>query len=189
MCRWSFIASMVAIAVICSQAVEPMGAAGACIKSEKATIAEGRAPGGTPWSIGASIEARGSCNRWHLGFGFESKEFGYSEADATVSAGIPSGQLQVEASDIRNRAGTATAFFGYVPTNAKEVLAVAKTGQRFVVRPRSVSARKVKGRNWLRRFRYFVFFHSGGSRIEHLSVIGPGGEVLESAENQGLFFS
>lgn len=178
-----------ALIAICSAALLSGSAIGACRKAETANLADGRAPGGIPWSLSASVESRGSCKHWHFGLEFGSKEFGYSTSDATVPAGGPSTGLQVEASDIRNRAGTEAVFFGYVAADAMEIRATAKAGRRFVIYPRLVPTRVVKDRGWLRRFRYFVFFHSGSTGIERLSVIGAGGDVLETAENQGLFFS
>lgn len=188
MTRRSVITSVAVMAALCSLVLQSGAAFGACSKTERATIAVGKAPGGTPWSMSASVESRGSCKRWHFGVKFGSKEFGYSESDATVAPGSSGGQLQVDASDIRNRAGTAAAFVGYVTANAKEVLAITENGKHFAVRLRQVTARKAKNRSWLRSFRYFVFFHSGDSQIERLAVIGAGGKVLETAENQGLFF-
>jgi hypothetical protein len=52
-----------------------------------------------------------------------------------------------------------------------------------------VAPAKIRGRAWLRGFRYFVLFHSGATLIERLSVIGLHGQVLETAENRGLFFN
>ena len=131
-----------------------------------------------------------ACQDWLFGLDFGSKEFGYSGGSTGIPAGgkVPSDYLSIDASDIVNRHGTRAAFFGYTGRDEVKIVGRAKDGRRFVVWPRLAPARLRRRYDWLRGFRYFVFFHSGSSLIESLSVFARNGKLLETAENAGLFF-
>jgi len=166
-------------------------ALGACTQPQKVLLDNGGTPGGGGWSLSATLQNNGSCEQWLFGLEFGSHEFGYSSSGTAIPAGgqVRPGSLRIEASDILNRKGTSAAFFGYADRDVAKIIGVSRTGKHFVVRPRLVAPAKIRGRAWLRSFRYFVFFHSGTTLIERLSVIGPDGEVIETAENRGLFFN
>jgi len=132
-----------------------------------------------------------SCEEWLFGLKFGSVEFGYGEPGTGIPAGghVPPGFLGVAASDIVNRRGTRAAFSGYTSRDGVKIVGTAEDGRRFVVWPRLAPARLRRRYDWLRGFRYFVFFHSGSSVIESLSVFARSGKLLETAENEGLFFN
>jgi hypothetical protein len=119
------------------------------------------------------------------------REFGSAGTATGIPAGghVPREYFKLNASDYRNPEGSEAAFYGYTDKEGTKVLARMKDGKSFVVEPQLAPAPLRKRVDWLRSFRFFVYFHPTESSIEQVSVFTRGGRLIYRTKSvEGGFF-
>jgi hypothetical protein len=166
-------------------------ASAACTKPHHYSIGSGPMPSGETWTVTASIKNNGSCDDWLFGLDYSLGEFGNYGSGTGIPAGghVPREYFKLDAQDLDTGNGSEAALVGYTGNEGTKVVGRMKDGSRFVVKPQLAPAKLRKRVDWLRSFRFFVYFHPTESRIETLSVFSRGGRLIFRTKSlEGSFF-
>lgn len=166
-------------------------ASAACTKPHKHPIGNGPIPSGGAWSVTATIKNNGSCKSWLFGIDFDLGEFGNAGTGTGIPPGghVPREYFTLSASVVPNMAGTEDVLYGYTGIEGARLVATTKDGGRFTVIPQLVPEPLRAKVDWLRPFRFFVYFFPAESPIEQISVFTSGGRLVYRTKSyHGEFF-
>ncbi len=181
----------VVIAVLCALQIGAGSASAACTKPHHYPIGQGPMPNGETWMVAASIKNNGSCKDWLFGLDYSLGEFGGAGSGTGIPAGghVPREYFTLSADVLENRDGSEQVFYGYTGREGAKVVATLKDGQSFEVKPQFAPERLRKRVDWLRSFRFFVYFRPNEGKIERVSVYTRGGRLIYRAKSiEGSFF-
>jgi hypothetical protein len=165
-------------------------ASAGCTKPHHYPVGSGMIPSGGTWTVSAGIKNNGSCDEWLFSLDYSLGEFGTYVTATGIPAGghVPREYFKLDANDLPVSNSEAT-FVGYTGTEGAKVVAKMKDGSTFTVRPQLAPAALRKRVDWLRGFRFFVYFHTTESPIEQVSVFTRGGRLIYRTKSlEGSFF-
>jgi hypothetical protein len=166
-------------------------AAAACTKPHRHAIGSGPIPTGGSWAVSASVKNNGSCNDWLFDLEFSLGEFGSAGTATGIPAGghVPREYFTLSADELLNADGSEGVFYGFTGNEGTKLVARMKNGKSFTLKPRLAPTTLRKRVDWLRSFRFFVYFHPTESPIEQVSVFTRGGRLIYRTKSfEGSFF-
>jgi len=143
------------------------------------------------WSVTARLKNNGSCRTWLFQLVFSLGEFGMSGPATGIPAGghIPPEYFRLNARELVNSTGENAVFYGFVDSEGASVTATTTEGETAAIKARLAPSSLRHRLDWLRSFRYFVYFFPASSPIESVSVFNRGGRLLYRARSShGLFY-
>ncbi len=158
-----------------------------CTKPQHHPIGTGPIPSGETWSVSAHVKNNGSCKGWLLGLRFSLGEFGGAEDATGIPAGghVPREYFKLDANDLLNPDRSEAVFYGYTAREGAKVVASMKNAKTFTVRPQLAPESLRKKVDWLRSFRFFVYFYPNESQLEQVSVFTRGGRLIYRTKSFG----
>lgn len=166
-------------------------ASAACTKSHHYTIGKGSMPSGETWKVTARVKNNGSCKEWLFGLDYSLGEFGGAGSATGIPAGghVPPEYFLLSANELKNRDDSERVFYGYTGREGAKVVATLKNGTSFEVKPQFAPEGLRKQIDWLRSFRFFVYFRPSESEIDQVSVYTRGGRLIYRTKPfEGSFF-
>ena len=156
-----------------------------CTQRQQQSIAKGRSPSGSRWSIAARISNDGSCRNWLLDMDFVPS--GGRRGRWTVGWGIPAdGHLSsgftigaLDEASVSERV-----FMGVVGARVRSVIVTNSKGDRLKIHPKLPSAPLRKRLGWLRNMRYFIRYYPRGQHARVVKLLDADGRVIYAARGE-----